>query len=66
MRSGLSKLRIAEHVAKKCLSHERAGIIRVYDRHDYIPEKRDAFEAWAALLSTFVGGNVVTLPVRRA
>jgi len=50
VRSGLSSLKIADHVAEAVLAHVRPGIAGTYDRHSYIDEKRDALIAWGAKL----------------
>jgi hypothetical protein len=57
-------LRVAEEVAEAVLAHARPGIKKVYDQHDYIDEKRDALERWAARLKHIVNpepSNVVQL-----
>jgi integrase len=64
VRSGLSRLRIAEEVREAVLAHVRPGIKKVYDLYDYADEKRDALEKWAVLLRGIVdsaGPNVVPL-----
>ena len=48
MRSGLSRLRVPEVASEAVLAHVRPGIVAVYDRHSYLPEKREALEVWAA------------------
>src|SRR5262249_33392206 len=42
VRTNLSKLKIAEEVREAVLAHARPGIKGVYDRHDYLDEKREA------------------------
>jgi integrase len=54
VRSGLSRLRIAEEVREAVLAHARPGIKRTYDLFDYFGPKRDALEQWAALLRPIV------------
>jgi integrase len=54
VRSGLSRLRIAEEVREAVLAHARPGIKGVYDQYDYLDEKRDALVQWAALLRKIV------------
>ncbi len=64
VRSQLFRLRVAEEVAEAVLAHARPGIKKVYDQHDYIDEKRDALERWAARLKHIVNpepSNVVQL-----
>jgi integrase len=63
-RSRMSKLRIPFEVAESCLGHVMRGIHGVYDVHDYLDEKRDAFERWAAHVRSVVEpppSNVVPL-----
>jgi integrase len=50
VRSGLSKLKIVDEVAEAVLAHVRPGIRGVYDRHDYLAEKREALTMWAGRL----------------
>jgi hypothetical protein len=64
VRSRLSRLKIAEEVREAVLAHVRPGIKGVYDLHDYLDEKREALELWAARLKTIVEpppNNVVAL-----
>lgn len=49
-RTGLSKLKIAPHVAERVLNHVQGKIAGTYDTHDFLDEKRAALEAWAAHL----------------
>jgi integrase len=47
--SGMQGLGIAEQVIEAVLGHttgRRKGIVRVYQRHDYAKEKREALERW--------------------
>ena len=69
MRSGLSRLKIAEEAREAVLAHVRPGIKGVYDKHDYLDEKREALELWAARLRSIVSptpDNVVPLKTRAA
>jgi integrase len=54
VRSGLSRLKVTEEIREAVLAHKRAGIKGVYDRHDYVDEKRDALQKWGALLRSIV------------
>jgi integrase len=54
VRSQLSRLKVAEEVREAILAHVRPGIVGVYDHHDYLDEKRDALELWAARLRQIV------------
>jgi integrase len=48
VRTGLSKLRIDRDIREAVLAHTRPGVEGVYDRHDYLLEKKDALERWAS------------------
>ena len=48
------------HIAEKMLGHKLGGVWEVYDKHDYLDEQRQAYEAWLIRLTAFAaGGNVV-------
>jgi integrase len=67
--TGLQRLGVRLEVTEQVLNHvsgSRAGIVGVYQRHDFASEKRAALEAWGAhVLAVVEGraaiGNVVTL-----
>jgi integrase len=64
VRSKLSRLKIAEEVREAVLGHARPGIKGTYDLYDYLDEKREALQLWAARLRSIVEpapDNVVTL-----
>ena len=50
------------------VSGSRAGIIGVYQRHDYAGEKRAALEAWGAYVMALVEGRAPgkVVPIRVA
>jgi integrase len=55
--TGLQRLGTPLQVTEACLGHtsgSRAGIIGVYQRHDYAPEKRQAVEAWGGRVAALV------------
>ena len=48
--SGMARLGIAPHVADKILNHESgtiSGVAAVYQRHEFLHERRVALEQWA-------------------
>jgi integrase len=65
--SGLQRLGVRLEVTEAVLNHRggsMAGIVGVYQRHDYAAEKADALAKWADHVDAAVGGqkaNVVTL-----
>jgi integrase len=54
VRSRLSRLKVTEEAREAVLAHARPGIKGVYDVHDYLDEKREALELWAARLREIV------------
>jgi integrase len=58
--SGLQRLGVPIHVTEAVLGHRSgtlAGIARVYQRHDYLPEKTVALQRWADQVERLVGGK---------
>ena len=58
--TGLQKLKVPLEVTEAVLGHvsgSRAGIVGIYQRHDYAPEKRAALEAWGAHVMGLVEGG---------
>jgi integrase len=54
VRTHLSALRIGEEVREAVLAHVRPGIKGVYDRYQYLDEKREALVLWNARLRDIV------------
>ncbi len=51
--SGMARLGIAPHVADKILNHQAgtiSGVAAVYQRHDFLAERREALETWVPIL----------------
>ena len=70
--TSLQKLGVRLEVTEAILNHvsgSRAGIVGVYQRHEYAAEKRAALDAWARRLEAIVSGaepsNVVELAAVR-
>ena len=70
--TGLQRLGVRLEVPEAVLNHlsgTRAGIVGIYQRHDWAAEKRAALDAWAGHLLSAADGNqetakVVTLQAR--
>src|SRR5262249_20709326 len=62
-RSLLSRAGIAPDVAEICLGHVLTGVRGTYDRHEYLEEKKHAFEVLAAQIARIVDpqDNVLAL-----
>ena len=70
--TGMARLGIPVRVTEAVLNHvsgSAAGIVSVYQRHDFADEKRAALDAWARLVADLVEGradNVVQIEGARA
>lgn len=65
-RTHLAALGIESHIAERCLNHKPKGIEGIYNRHDYLDERRDALRLWSAFLEGCEQGkdwNVI--PIRK-
>jgi hypothetical protein len=63
----MTKLKVPRLHVEKVLNHSTGDIAEVYDRHDYLPEKRAALDTWAAHLQEIVAGTAANVsPLRRA
>ena len=47
-RTGLAELGVAEIVSERVLNHQSTGLVKTYNLHEYLDEKREALERWAA------------------
>jgi hypothetical protein len=53
----MARLGIAPHVADKILNHQSgtiSGVAAVYQRHDFLHERKDALERWGAHVANIV------------
>ncbi len=65
-RSHLGMLGVDVLIAERCLNHSLGGLVAVYDKHDYLTERRRALELWAAKLATIEAGAAFNIaPLRR-
>lgn len=67
-RSYLAELGVDLIVAERCLNHTLGGVVAIYDQHDYLTERRQALELWAAFLDRAERGedwNVVPIKKRQ-
>lgn len=65
VRSGLSRLGIAPHIAERIIAHRPGGIEAVYDVHQYRDEKRRALEAWGQHLLRIASPQPNVIEMRR-
>jgi integrase len=65
--TGMAALAIAPHVVDKILNHSSgkiAGVAKIYNRFEYLPERQAALEAWARHVESLIRptpSNVVEL-----
>lgn len=55
LRTRLAELGVDDVVAERVLGHKLQGVLKVYNRHDYLKEKRHALELWEHKLRLIVG-----------
>jgi integrase len=66
--SGMARLGASLPVIEKCLNHVSgsfAGIVGVYQRHQFKDEKRAAFAAWAGHVMRLIDHQANVVPLRR-
>jgi integrase len=68
--SGMARLGIAPHVADKILNHQVgtiSGVAAVYQRHEFLSERRQALDLWGAhiggIMNGIVGEKRITLKI---
>jgi integrase len=52
--TGLGKLGISRFHIARVLNHADSSVTGIYDRHEYLPEKRHALDVWARYLGDLV------------
>ena len=56
--SGMARLGVAPHVADKVLNHQTgtiSGVAAVYQRHEFLAERKNALERWGAHIASLKG-----------
>ena len=65
-RSLMSRAGVSADLAERVLNHALQGVRRVYDRHDYFDEKREALDALATLLDRILHPEKRIVVLRKA
>jgi hypothetical protein len=53
--------------AERCLNHSPGGLVAIYDKRDYISERRKGLESWSAKFSSLEKGDAFyVIPIKRA
>jgi hypothetical protein len=50
----MAALRVAERHAEAVLNHAQAGVKKIYDRHHYDDEKKEALSLWSLHLNKLI------------
>jgi integrase len=64
--SGMARLGVAPHVADKILNHQTgtiSGVAAVYQRHEFLAERRAALDLWGAHVAALVEDAVAARPM---
>ncbi len=67
--TAITRLGFGRHVMDRVLNHvKRSNIGAVYDRYEYLPEKRAALTAWSAEIQRLLGRDPTqdVVPIRPA
>jgi integrase len=62
--TGLGKLGVTRFIIARVLNHADRSVTGIYDRHEYVAEKRNALDAWANYLGNQIapaGANIVPM-----
>jgi hypothetical protein len=62
----MARLGIAPHVADKILNHQTgaiSGVAAVYQRHDFLAERREALETWGTHIRQMIGDENIALRI---
>jgi integrase len=65
--SGMARMGVPPHVADKILNHQSgtiSGVAAVYQRHDFLAERKDALNRWASHVDDIVGGAKTKTSIR--
>jgi integrase len=58
--TGMARLGVPPHVADKILNHQSgtiSGVAAVYQKHDFLAERKDALDRWNAHVAKIVADN---------
>jgi hypothetical protein len=66
-RTMMARMDVDSRIGEHALGHALPGVEGIYDRHDYLPKKREAFEKLAELVERIVNPSpdIVVVPFAR-
>lgn len=53
--TGMAKIGVPVPIISHVLNHAQSGVTAIYNRHSYLPEKREALEKWGKKIEEIVG-----------
>jgi len=62
----MGELRVPRHIRKLILDHVERDVTGIYDRYEYLDERRDALERWAAKIERLIAPNESNVMALRA
>jgi integrase len=65
--SGMARMGVPPHVADKILNHQSgtiSGVAAVYQRHEFLAERREALDRWGAHVADIVRGAKRSASIR--
>jgi len=65
-RTHIEALGFPPHIGERCLNHKLDGIVGIYNRHDYIDERKEALQKWADLLELCERGGAAVIELKPA
>jgi integrase len=57
LRSGLARMRVHSDVARKVVNHKLVSMDEIYNRYQYLPERRSALCAWNNLVDGIINDS---------
>ncbi|MBL4828479.1 MAG: site-specific integrase, partial [Aliivibrio sp.] len=60
-RSLLASLGVHGYIAERCLNHKLKGVEGIYNRHDYLAERKDALKKLSTYLADVINYNPINL-----
>jgi integrase len=57
LRTRLGQLGVQPHISEMVIGHQKGGVVAIYDRYTYRPEKLDALTRWADMLARLASGK---------
>ena len=64
--TGMARLGVPPHVADKILNHQSgtiSGVAAVYQKHEFLVERKDALERWSRHVTDIIGSSSGSNPV---